>query len=228
MPQYFAKFVTPERTASVLVEPTKWGRPYKELHEQTEAGHVIWSLYSHNNFRNRFHDADIARYQERGYWAEISRDTVRGREKELGETQPSEGFVPVTYIAGAGLPYEIIVNTWLPQRGLLVPVHDNAKGYRFFKPRTLVPEKTVPFDERTEAERIFARFNLPAEEISGFQLADDYRNEEYFAGRDFGPDIRDVGRFYVDLGRRPSDPGDARVASRPRYEEPELLMKVKF
>ena len=187
----YAEFECNGRVASIEVEPTGWGRPFRELHEKAGAGYVVWNLYSHEGFQNSFNQADVARHQERGYWAELFRDVVRGREKEMGETSPEADSIPVTYIAGSGLPSEIMLNTWLPKNGLIVPVRDDEKGYRFFKTGTLVPEKILSFSERAEAERIFVQFGLPAKELSGFYRDGDYRNKEYFAGRAFAPGFLD-------------------------------------
>ena len=215
-----------ERQTISILNPIGWGQERKILYDQADAGYAVWGLYSHNNFDNKFHDADLQGYDERKTWTELFRDRVIGREKELGETSPGEDFFPVVYFASAGLPHEIRTNTWLPPAGFIVPVRNNVKGYTLFKPRTLAPEKTIPFDRRSEAERICIELGFPIEELSGFYRANGYRNQEYVVGRDFYPSWDDYGRFVVAADRLLSDSGHGGLASRPRYEGIEFLSEV--
>ncbi len=74
----YVKVITSAREALISVEPTCWGRPYSELYAQTDvSGYEKWLAYSKDNFNNPFQQADRARFEDRGWWAEIVRDKVR-------------------------------------------------------------------------------------------------------------------------------------------------------
>lgn len=207
-----------------------WKRPYKELHEQTIAGWLVHTAYSHNKFDNKFSQADEERYAAKGnkVWGEIFRDIVRGRDKDTGEVPPCVGAVPVLYISDAGSPDEVRVKTWKLPIGLYVPVHDAERGYRFFVPKTLMPERIICFDRRHEAEDIFIQFGLPLKQISGFYHGpDDYVNQERYVRRIFDPDyLAGKGRFLIGTYGLPTDLGFGFVGSRPRYEEQEDIEEI--
>jgi len=221
----YAKILSTGRI--IPLEITGGGKPFKELSEQTDSiGNDVFFLYSRNKFDNPFQKADEALYQFRynlamrdlsglSAWAEIFPETVESREMEMGETSPAEGFVPITYRVLPGTPLEIIVRDWLPKSGFYLPVEDSENGYRFFKQRTLIPEKTVSFVERAKAEEAFRTFGLPLKQMSGFVRLNDYRDDRrYYVSRIFNPDAS-LGRFYVDAEALPSHLGLYGVASRP-------------
>ncbi|KHO47419.1 MAG: hypothetical protein QT00_C0002G0071 [archaeon GW2011_AR5] len=201
--------------------------PYAQLHRQAPPGHAIFAAYSHNRFDNAFHDRDVKRYNDRkrSWYGEITHDSAEDR-MHGGEQSPSEGHIPILYKSNDGRDDEILIKAWAPKPGLVVPIADNVKGYRFFQPFTLIPEKTVPFEERAEAERAYLEFDLPAVEISGFYRPDNFKGGKRFVGRDFDPDFGDYGRFYVLADRRPLDSGVDGVASRPAYAEHNVIGEI--
>lgn len=220
-----------KRTSRIWVEPTKWGRPYSELHEQADAGYVTWRLYSHNNFNNPFHARDLQRYGERGYCAEIFHDLVEHREPDRGEVSPGEGYVPITCAVLSGTPDEMRIKTWVPRIGHPVPEKDTEGRIIFFRDKyTLIPIRTIPFENRSEVEKIFRQFGLPTGEVFGFWKPDDYRNNSRFVGRHFCPADPDCGGFGVHADGLPYFLGISWIASRPRYEqtepEPQILLSV--
>ncbi|MBI4162999.1 MAG: hypothetical protein HY513_04910 [Candidatus Aenigmarchaeota archaeon] len=210
------------------LEIVNFGQPYAGLHKQAPSGWAVHAAYSANRFNNKLHDADVALYANRGnrWFGEIFHDTIEGRESDEGETSPGEGFVPVTYATNPGRVGIINMKLWLPPQGLYLPVIDEEKGYRFFKPGTLAPEKVTGFSQRTEAGKAFSEFDLSQDEISGFYRRDDYTGEKRFGGRGFNPSVVDDGRFSVDLDRLPSNSGNVWVGSRPAYAEKEVVAEI--
>jgi hypothetical protein len=205
------------RIQQVPLLVTNFDIPYAKLHKAAVAsGYEVRMLYEHGDFKNPFHDANVAQHDEFGYWAEILPDKVKGREKETGETSPGEGFTPVLYVAHAGRPHELQVKGWAPGNGLYVPVGNeeltrlniepSLKGYRFVMPGTLIPLKRVDFSNRAAAEAEFKKFNLPIDELSGFYNSNNY-NEWRFVGRGFVPDGGGGGRFGVAFDGRPDGSG---------------------
>ncbi len=212
----------------VPLEIINLGAVYAELHKPAPSGWAAHAAYSNNSFDNPFHNADVAFYERRGnrWFGEIFHDSIDGREQEDGETCPGEGFVPVTYVTNPGRAGLVTMNLWLPPQGLYLPVKDDQKGYRFFKPGTLVPEKVVSFSQRGQAEKAFSEFDLPQGEISCFYRLGDYRGKKRFGGRGCNPGVGDSGRFGVDLDGVPSDPGNGWVGSRLAYAEREVVAEI--
>ena len=201
--------------------------PYERLHRQGPPGFAISAAYSHNRFDNPFHDRDVKRYEDRGrrWYGEITHDSIEDRDPE-GDPSRGEGWIPVIYKTNAGRADEILVRGWAPRPGFPVPVIDNREGHRFFQRYTLLPEKTIPFENRAEAERIFLQFDLPVVELSGFYRPDNYKDGKRFVGRDFYPFLGGDGRFVVGAGRRPAYSGSDGVASRPAYTEHNIIGEI--
>lgn len=210
----YARVITPVRKALIALKPTNWGKPYQKLFNQTNvSGREAWLAYSSNNFNNPFQQADEARYEKRGWWAELFRDAVR--EGGKGEVN---GRLDIVYVSHAGTKWERIHSGILaPKDGWYVPTDDDL-----FYEGTLIPFETLP--DRNEAiERLEAK-GIPAEQVSYFWRSDRYDSER-FVGRIFGPHSAGGGRFSVDADRHPSISGYDGVASRPAYK-PEIVMEV--
>ena len=212
----YAELVIPEKEPRrISFEPTNFGSPYQQLFGQTDvSGSEVFQAYGHNNFDNQFQQADEQRYKDRGWWAEIFRDVVRAGSR--GEVNGRLGLV---YVSHAGIPeLEKVHNVLAPKNGYWVPTNDGI-----FVPGTLIPFETV--QDKKEATRRLESKGIPKEQVSYFYRLERYDSER-FVGRSFGPDVDDGGRFVVDAGWHPSDSGDDGVASRPRYGEDEIVMRI--
>lgn len=224
----------------IALDITSFGTPFVELFYQTDtSGFELFTAYSHNRFDNPLQKSDEQRYVdsqradcERAGYGEILRDIIMSREMEEGETSPGEGFIPVIYIAAAKTPREFTFgNAWMPKNGLYVPIKDENSpgGYRFFKTMpvngkmcgTLIPEKTVPFDKRVEAERAFAEFGLPLNQISYFNRPKEHFDERLVC-RAFYPSDGSYGRFGIRADRHTGD-SISTIGSRPTYK---VVMKI--
>ncbi len=225
--KYVTLIETDGTSRKVAAEISGWGQPYQILHDQTDvSGYDCFSCYSSNGFDNNFQKADERIYGERGWCAEIFRDVVEHRDMEKGELSPREGFVPVLYIAHAGLPNEFRHNGWMPRNGLIVPVKKENGSYEFFEKGTLIPKKVVSFDDRETAERAFSEFGLPLNQISGFYRSNEYKGNKRFVGRDFDPGVGGRGRFLVLADRPPGDSGDDWVGARSKIEEHQEIGQI--
>ncbi len=225
----YALVETSQRTGLVAMEPTNFGRSYKELDSQTdESGWEEWVLYSSDGFDNEFAKADEARYAQRGWWGVNFRDRI----KEDGRGLDDKGKLGVVYVSHNGLEYEQThTGIWAPKKGFIVPTKDGM-----FYDGTIVPFETVPFENKKEALR-----RLEAKGIDSRYLSGCYREErinrdlddgERIVGRVFHPVAGVHGRFYVILDRLPSFSGRDGVGSRPAYKKrfwrrkPEIIMSV--
>lgn len=211
----YAKVITPQREALVALEPTNWGKPSQMLFDQTDAsGDEVWRAYRHDNFGNPLQRADEARYAQRGWWAELFRDTVR--EGERGAD--GKGRLDVVYTSHAGTEWERThTGIWAPVNGWYVPTGDG-----WFHEGTLIPFETV--QDRNEAARRWGATGMPQEHVSYFWHPVRYDSER-FVGRDVCPLGGDGGRFSVAAVGLPSDSGGDGVASRPAYKL-EVVMEV--
>ena len=232
----FTKVTTSVRESLISLEPTGWGRPYKELHAQTNvSGYEKWLAYSKDNFGNPFQQADEARFEDRGWWAEIVRDTVR----EGGKGVDAKGRLNLVYVSHAGTKWEKVHgekgDIWAPKNGWYVPtdddVIDTAKGIWIpFHEGTLIPHETV-LDRHEAIERLGAK-GIPAKQVSCFYRLDSYPNE-MFVGVGFYPWTHALGRFTADTSRQPSYSGGLGVGSRPAYKQeidlsPEIVMEAAY
>ena len=210
----YAEVVTPARTTLVSLDVSGFGRSYKELFNQTDlSGSEIWTLYSHNNFSNPLQQADEQRYQDRGYWAELFRDIVR----DGGKGTDANGRLNLNYISHAGTEWEQQHNVRAPKSGWYVPTDDGI-----FVPGTLIPFETV--NTKKDAVARLERAGIPPKQVSCFYRLNDYKDNERFVGRDFYPGLDYGGRFGVGSFGLPSLSGGDRLASRPAYETPEIVM----
>ncbi|MEK6888199.1 MAG: hypothetical protein AABX14_04620 [Candidatus Aenigmatarchaeota archaeon] len=194
----------------------------RELFEMAPSGHEVFASYSSDNFVNSFHDADIQRFREIGWHAEVFRDVVRKRQAQPYEEPPGEGYTPVAYISDFGHPRQMTSHLWMPPKGIYVPVQaDN--GYRFFYPNTVMPVKVLPTQQRGEAEAIFRDFNLPSEEVSAFQGFQDDCPEAYVLRA-----IDDQERFIIFMDSRGcNDRGfSERKISARRYFEDAMQVQI--
>ena len=226
----YAKVITPVREALISFEGTGWGRPYKELQAQTDvSGYEKWLAYSSGNFDNPFQQSDEARFEDRGWWAEIVKDLVR----EGGKGVDDKGRLNLVYVSHAGTEWEQVHgengDIWAPENGWYVPTDDDTfipeKGLWIpFHEGTIIPRETVQ-DKREAIRRLEAK-GIPAQQVSCFYRLDRYP-EEQFVGVGFYPWAHALGRFMADLGRTPSYSGGTGVGSRPAYiRTPEIIMEV--
>lgn len=224
----WARIKTPLREGLVAMEPTKFGKPYKELDDQTdESGWEEWALYSSNGFDNEFARADEVRYAQIGWWGVNFRD----RMKEDGRGVDDKGRLGIIYISHNGLQYEKThTGLWAPKDGFIVPT-----GEGIFHEGTLIPFETVPFESRKEALRRLEAKGIDNKYLSGFyrenRIDANVDNGERIVGRGFDPNVVFSGRFRVGASRLHSDSGCGGVASRPTYiaiATPEIVMSVGF
>lgn len=203
-----------------------WGAPHRTLYHQAVPGYVLGLAYTHNRFDNPFHDADVNGHDGWIIFGEITGDLCGIRDAR-GETPPEEGWIPVVYHTELA---DEPIYTWSPLGGWRIPEQREDGSLIYFREKTLLPVRIVPFEEMGEAEQIYRELGLPPAEISQFYPP---RTEEpRIVGRDFNPRVRDYGRFHVYADRSPSYPGGDWVASRPRYSvlldgEPEIVMRVE-
>lgn len=214
----YAKVVTPVREAFIALELPTLGRavPCQQLFDQADvSGWEVWLAYSHNNFSNPFQQADEKRYQKRGWWAEILRDTVRNG----GKGTDDKGRLHVKYTSRADTEWEQEDLIWAPKSGWYVPTKDGI-----FVPGKLVPFETI--ENKKKAMKRLEANGIPAEQLSYFYRLDDYGDGYRFVGRSFYPDLDDDGRFHVYADWAPSDLGNGRVSSRPAYGHTEIVMEA--
>ena len=186
----------------------------RQLFRMAPSGREVYAAYSSEKFVNSFHDADMQRFREIGWHAEVFRDVVRIRSPPPHEESPGKGYTPVAYISDFGKPRQVSQDLWMPPKGIYVPVQvDN--GYRFFYPNTLMPVRVLPSQQRKEAEAIFRNFGLPQEEVSAFNGFMDECTEAYVLRG-----IDDQGRFIIFMdsrGRNDPDFSDRRISARRYY-----------
>ena len=210
----YAKVTTSVRESLISLEPYGWGRPYKELHAQTDvSGYEKWLAYSKDNFNNPFQQA------------------------EGGRGVDAKGRLSLVYVSHAGTEWEQVHgengDIWAPKNGWYVPtdddVIDTAKGIWIpFHEGTLIPHETVL--DRHEAIRRLEAKGIPVEQASCFYRFDSYP-DEMFVGVGFYPWTHALGRFTADTSRLPSYSGGLGVGSRPAYNQeqdstPEIVMEA--
>ena len=203
-----------------------FGAPFKELHRQTDVGiYELFSFEGHEDFRNTLSVVNQNRFDERGYWAEITADMIA--KDSAGETK---GMLPVTCIANAGTEMEKVYKRKAPKPGYYVPTDECEKVNGIlvpFQPGTGIPFRTT--EDREEAMREWEKHGLNPYYVSFFNRPDNYKAGDRFVGRCFGPDFGGSGRFGVDTRRLPSCSGNDGVASRPKYDghpNPEIVMEI--
>ena len=203
-----------------------FGAPFKELHRQTDVGiYELFSFEGHEGFRNTLSVVNQNRFDERGYWAEITADMIA--KDSAGETK---GMLPVTCIANAGTEMEKVYKRKAPKPGYYMPTDECEKVNGVlvpFHPGTGIPFRTT--EDREEAMRAWERHGLNPDYVSFFDRQDSYKNGNRFVGRVFDPGLGAAGRFYVYACRLPSLSGDDGVASRPKYDghpNPEIVMEI--
>jgi len=208
----YAKIKTPTRTAKIAIEPTGFGKPYKKLFEQTDvSGYEVWLLESYNNFQNPFAKASEAKYNEMGPWAEIFRDVI----VESFGIDDKENL-KVRYISHYKTEFEKEHDVWFPKIGWYVPTKDGI-----FVPGTLVPLKTV--ETKKEAIKEWENAGLDPSYVSYSLRLYDYENPRLVV-RAFLPHSG-YGRFSI-LPENISYTGNNRMASRKKYENQKVLMKI--
>jgi hypothetical protein len=206
---------------SAVVEPTGWGKPYIELLSQVGlSGAELWEAYSFNDFDNPLRRRDEQRYEKRGQFGEIVRDKVMNSGNARADIN---GRLSVDYTANADSEWEQTYSGILaPESGFYVVTNDGV-----FHEGTLIPYETTA--DKEEAIKINESLGIPSEQTSYFWRPSDYNtySEGYaLVSRDFHPSGIINGRFVIVAGVSPTSPGDYWVASRPVFEEPQLLMEV--
>lgn len=139
-------------------------------YNRTGPGYNVFEAYRGNNFKNKLHRNDMLFLRRYGQFLEKFSDEVRFRKTE--ETPPGEGYMPIIYMTNVGIVWNFARNLlykemWLPPDGYIVPKKRKGR-IEFFKPGTLVPLETTPFDQRAEVEKLYEELGLPQGEISGF------------------------------------------------------------
>ena len=226
----YVKVITSVREALITTEATGWGRPYQELYDQTDvSGYEKWLAYATNSFKNAFQRADKARFEDRGWWAEIVRDKVR----EGAGGIDSKGRLSVVYVSHAGTEWEQVHgdngDLWAPKNGWYVPTDDDVMFpeqdiWIPFHEGTLIPRETVT--DRHEAIRRLEAKGIPPDQVSSFYRLDRYP-EEQFVGVGFYPWTHALGRFTADMSRVPTYSGGTGVGSRPAHNPPaNIIMEV--
>jgi len=215
-------------TCMISIELSGWLQPYQKLFDQTDvSGYDRYICHRFNNFNNDFTKEDEKLYKEYGYFAEIFHDIVEHREPDMGEDQPGENFVPVIYIAHAGLPNEFRKKGWFPEDGIYVPDGYNEDGTpKIFIKETLIPVKVISYDQYETAQKIYAEHNIPTDQLSFFCRARDYKNNTRFVGRVSVPNDSRNGVFDVDMDKPPDMTCFDRIASRPKVEDHIETIKI--
>ena len=175
----YARVITDKGPVLVPLEVNRFGEPFAVLFEKAPVtGEEVFAAYSHDAFRNPFHDADAGRYAERRYWAEVFRDSVQ----TLGIADLGRRM-PVIYRSNGGATQEIL----LPPSGLWIPVgKDRSDRPIIFYPGTVVPYETLPFEEKKVAQRVLEQYGVPREELSAFHQPPVYEQDRtWYVGRDF-------------------------------------------
>ena len=210
----------------ISVGLVNFGVPFERLHEQTDAGvYELFYVEGHSGFRNLFSIISQNRFDERGYWAEITADMVA--QDSAGETN---GMLPVTYISHKGAEMERTYRIVAPGSGFYVPTDEceTVNGVLVpFQPGTGIPFKTVP--DKEEAKKILEKYGLNPEYASFFIRPNNYTDGDRFVGRGFLQEWHGGGHFSVCADWIPSHSGYDRAASRPKYNgepNPEIVMEV--
>jgi len=205
------------------------GKPYQILHKQTGTdGYSAFLLESQGNFNNIFAKLSQARYDIEGFWAELFKNVIREGEKGINDN----GELDIVYVFNPETNNEKEVRIHAPPQGFYVPTgkfDGNNVAKILFQEDTLIPHKTIPFENRDKAVKLWKKVDLPIKYLSGFWRPDSYKNDSRILGRVFYPDFRNNGRFSVYATGVPSDCGKVWVASRPKIldaEDNECVMKI--
>lgn len=230
----YAKVITSTREVLIPLDPVGWGTPYQGLYAQTDiSGYEKWLAYSSGNFNNPLQKADEARFQDRGWWAEIVRDKVR----EGGKGTDAKGRLNLVYVSNANTEWERIHgrngDIWAPQNGWYVPTDDdifigNHRLWVPFHEGTLIPRETVQ-DRKVAIQRLESR-GIPADQASCFYRLDTYETP-MLVGLGFYPWSHALGRATADNSRLPSYSGGLGVSSRLAYNSeddprPNVVMQI--
>jgi len=213
----------------VALELRGWGKPYLALRKQTDTdGYSAFLLESHDNFNNIFAKLSQARYDIKGFWAELFENIIR----EGGKGTNDKGELDIFYVFSPETDKEKEVRIHAPPKGFYVPTgkFDGKNAAEIlFQEDTLIPHKTIPFEDKDKAVKLWKKTGLPIKYLSGFWRPDSYKNDPRILGRDFALVDRDYSRFSVDADGLPSCSGSGWVASRPKIvdaEDNECVMKI--